>query len=72
MSSQDAFNYLYKTGATGFILECWDGLRYYGHTNIIDQIDEFIENNNKPDTIIISKSPIAPYDSRHAHAICFN
>jgi len=45
MSGQDAFNYLYRTGATGFIESCYDGLHTTGHLYIVDSIDEFIKNN---------------------------
>ena len=44
MSGQDAFNYLRKTGATGFITRCWDGLHMTAPLYIIDSIDEYIRN----------------------------
>jgi hypothetical protein len=44
MTGQDAFNYLYRTGATSFIIDCWDGLHLTGPLYIIDSIDEYIEN----------------------------
>jgi len=47
MSGQDAFNYLYQTGATEFISRCYEGLRTTGHLYIIDSIDEFIQNNSR-------------------------
>jgi hypothetical protein len=46
MSGQDAFNYLYRTGATGFIQGCYEGLHTAGHLYIIDAIDDYIKNNN--------------------------
>ena len=45
MSGQDAFNYLYRTGATGFIERCYEGLHTTGHLYIIDSIDEYIKNH---------------------------
>jgi hypothetical protein len=45
MKGQDAFNYLYRTGATDFIIKCYEGLHVTGHLYIIDCIDEYIENN---------------------------
>ena len=46
MSGQDAFNYLYRTGATNYIRDCYEGLHTTGHLYIIDSIDEYILNNN--------------------------
>jgi hypothetical protein len=43
MSGREAFNYLLKTGAVGFIAECWEGLHLTGPRYIIDSIDEFIK-----------------------------
>ena len=51
ISGQDAFNYLYRTGATGFLLECYEGLHTTGHLYIIDNIDEYIRNN-VPDAVM--------------------
>ena len=45
MSGQDAFNYLYRTGATDFIRDCYEGLHTTGHLHIIDSIDEYIETH---------------------------
>jgi len=45
ISGQDAFNYLYRTGATGFIMRCYEALHTTGHLYIVDSIDEFIKNN---------------------------
>jgi len=45
MSGQDAFNYLYRTGATDFIRLCYAGLHTTGHLHIIDSIDEYIKNH---------------------------
>ena len=47
MSGQDAFNYLYQTGATGFISRCYEGLHTTGHLYIIDSIDDFILHNQE-------------------------
>ena len=47
MNGQDAFNYLYHTGATSFIERCYEGLHTTGHLYIIDSIDEYIENYAK-------------------------
>jgi len=46
MSGQDAFNYLYHTGATDYIRNCYGGLHTTGHLHIIDSIDEYIKNHN--------------------------
>jgi hypothetical protein len=46
MSGQDAFNYLYHSGATEFIKRCYGGLHTTGHLYIIDSIDEYIKNND--------------------------
>ena len=45
MSGQDAFNYLYRTGATDFIRNCYSGLHTTSPLYIIDSIDEYIRNN---------------------------
>ena len=45
ISGQDAFNYLYQTGATNFIRNCYKGLHMTGHLYIIDSIDEYIKTN---------------------------
>jgi hypothetical protein len=45
MTGQDAFNYLYRTGATGFILDCHEGLHMTSPIYIVDSIDEYILNN---------------------------
>jgi hypothetical protein len=45
MSGQDAFNYLYRTGATRFIEKCYEGLHTAGHLYIIDSIDDYIKNH---------------------------
>ena len=44
-SGQDTFNYLYRTGATGFIKSSYEGLHMTGHLYIVDCIDEYISNN---------------------------
>jgi len=45
MNGQDAFNYLYRTGATNYIIDCYEGLHTTGHLYIIDSIDEYIKNH---------------------------
>jgi hypothetical protein len=45
LNGQDAYNYLHKTGAVGFIKECWEGLHMTSPLYIIDSIDEYIKNN---------------------------
>ena len=45
ISGQDAFNYLYRTGAANFIEECYEGLHMTSHLYVIDSIDEYIKNN---------------------------
>ena len=45
MSGQEAYNYLYRTGATDYIIDCWGGLHMTGALYIVDSIDEFIANN---------------------------
>ena len=45
LSGQEAYNYLRKTGATRFIIDCWEGLHMTGHLYIIDSIDDYIKNN---------------------------
>ncbi len=47
MSGQDAFNYLYSTGATSFIESCYEGLHTTGHLYIIDSIDDYIMTHSK-------------------------
>jgi len=42
LSGQEAYNYLRKTSATGFIIKCWDGLHMTSPSYIIDSIDEYI------------------------------
>ena len=45
MSGQEAFNYLQKTGAVKFIVDCWEGLHMTGPLYIIDSIDEYIKTH---------------------------
>ena len=45
MSGQDAYNYLHKTGATDYIVDCSGALHTTGSMYIVDSIDEFITNN---------------------------
>ena len=45
LSGQEAFNYLRKTGALRFIVDCWDGLHMTSPLYIIDSIDEYIKTH---------------------------
>ena len=45
LSGQAAYNYLRKTGALKFIVECWEGLHMTSSFYIIDSIDEYIKNH---------------------------
>jgi len=42
---REAYDYLRKTGAVKFIIECWEGLHLTSPGYIIDSIDEYIINN---------------------------
>jgi len=44
LTGQEAYNYLRKTGAVGFITGCWEGLHMTSPQYIIDSIDEYIQN----------------------------
>jgi hypothetical protein len=44
IDGQSAFNYLYQTGATRFIVKCWESLHMTGPLYIIDSIDDYIKN----------------------------
>ena len=46
MNGQEAFNYLYRSGATRFIVKHWEGLHTTSPAYIIDSIDEYIENHS--------------------------
>ena len=45
ISGQKAFSHLYRTGATDFIRDCYEGLHTTSPLYIIDSIDEYINNN---------------------------
>ncbi|MDR1922085.1 MAG: DUF3791 domain-containing protein [Candidatus Adiutrix sp.] len=45
ISGQEAFNHLYRTGATDFIKKCYEGLHTTGHLYIIDSIDDYIKSS---------------------------
>ena len=47
MSGQEAYNYLRRTGATNYIIDCYECLHMTGHLYIIDCIDEYIKNHSK-------------------------
>ena len=51
VSGQDAFNYLYRNGATDFIMKCYEGLHMTGHLHIIDSIDEYIKRHSEVGSI---------------------
>ena len=44
LNGREAYNYLRKTGAVKFIIDCWDGLHMTSPYYIIDNIDEYIKN----------------------------
>jgi hypothetical protein len=46
MTGQDAFNYLYRTGATKYILDAYEALHTTGHLYIIDSIDDYIKHHS--------------------------
>jgi len=43
ISGQEAFNYLHRTDAIWFILDCWEGLHMTGAEYIVASIDEYIK-----------------------------
>ena len=45
LNGQDAYNYLRKTGAVNFIINCWEGLHMTSPLYIVDSIDEYIKNH---------------------------
>ena len=47
LTGQDAYNYLQKTRAVDFIIECWEGLHMTSPSYIVESIDEYILNHNK-------------------------
>lgn len=52
IDGQKAFNYLYRTGATRFIIDCREGLHMTSPLYIIDSIDEFIKTHSKDTGIV--------------------
>jgi hypothetical protein len=46
LSGQDTFNYLYRTGATDYIINCHEGLHMTAPEYVIDSVDEFINGAN--------------------------
>jgi hypothetical protein len=44
LTGEEAYNYLRKTGALNFIINCWEGLHTTGPEYIIESIDEYIKN----------------------------
>ena len=47
ISGQNAYNYLHRTGATDFIMDCYSALHTTGPLYIVDSIDDFIANNSR-------------------------
>ena len=45
MTGQEAFDYLQRSGALSYIINCWEGLHMTGHLYIIDAIDEYIKTH---------------------------
>ena len=45
LTGRDAYNYLRKTGAVGFITSCWEGLHMTSPQYIINSIDEYIQTH---------------------------
>ena len=45
MSGKEAFNYFIKTGASNFIISCWEGLHTTSPSYILGAIEEYIKNN---------------------------
>ncbi|MCL2244653.1 MAG: DUF3791 domain-containing protein [Treponema sp.] len=45
ISGKEAFNYLKKTGALNFIIDCWEGLHTTSQSYMLDSIEEYIKNN---------------------------
>ena len=45
ITGKEAYNYLYRTGATDFIIDFYGALHTTGPIYIVDSIDDFITNN---------------------------
>jgi len=45
MNGQEAYDYLRKTGAIEYIINCWEGLHMTSHLYVVDAIDEYIRNH---------------------------
>ena len=45
LTGQEAYNYLRKAGAVGFITDCWEGLHMTSPQYVIDSIDEYIQSH---------------------------
>jgi len=45
ISGRNAYNYLHRTGAVHFIMDCYSALHITGPLYIVDSIDSFIANN---------------------------
>jgi hypothetical protein len=46
LTGREAYNYLRKTGAVGFITGCWEGSHMTSPQYIIDSIDEYISTHS--------------------------
>jgi len=46
MNGRAAFDYLRKTGAVDYIINCWEGLHMTSPDYIVDSIDEYIQSRN--------------------------
>jgi hypothetical protein len=46
LTGREAYNYLRKTGALGFITDCWEGLHMTSPQYVIDSIDDYISTLN--------------------------
>ena len=61
LSGQDAYNYLRKTGAVDFIINCWEGLHTTSPLYIVDSIDEYIKNNTPSDLLRVIRHELGHY-----------
>ena len=46
LSGRTAFDYLRKTGAVAYIINCWEGLHMTSPDYIVDSIDEYIQSRS--------------------------
>jgi hypothetical protein len=52
LTGQEAFNYLHRTGAVGFITGCWEGLHMTSPQYIVDSIDEYIKTHDTTQAMV--------------------